>query len=436
MGLFSSFRKKPDSESVSRPPTDNGIQDLRSILNPSLSITELMTNTTVASCVSLIADGIAQLPFNLYQKTKGGRYRATSHPLYSLLKDNPNPEQVSFTFFQQLVAHLLLRGNAYIFTARAQGLNPYVQALYALDPDKMTIKRDWATMEVAYLYRVAGKEYWYNRDQILHIPAFVLSGMYGLSPLEYASHVARTGNDLDEYVSNYFTGELRSRLLIDVPAGKKWSKDNTKEWNEYIRQVYTGKENTGKPLFMYDGLKASPLEIPSNIDAQLDTTLARSEREIAKMYRVPLFMLGKDDAKFANNDQSNAFFLQMTLQPWITRIEKYLAKLIPSYERDYLYFEFETNAMLKGNQQARTEIYVKEITNGISTLNDINRRENRPLLEPEIGDVRFIPVNLMPLTAENVGAYMAAQKEKMEQIGKGKVTIKGDMTKDPSEGSE
>lgn len=423
MGIFSFAKRKTDDLSVSRPPTDDGLFQLRSTLNPALSIPELMTNTTVSACVGLIADAIAQLPVNLFRRTSTGRFRAVDHPLYQLIKTEPNPEQTSFTFIQQVLSHLLLRGNAYIFTVRATGMNPRVQAMYALDPDKMKIKRNMSTMEVTYLYTVNGATYTYTRDQILHIPAFVLNGLYGLSPLEYSAHIAKTGVELDEYVSNYFNGEFRSKLLIDVPDGKKWTKDNTKEWTEYLRQVHMGKENAGKPLFMYDGLKASPLTIPSNIDSQLDTTLSRAEKEVAKMYRVPLFMLGKDDAKFTNNEQANAFFLQMTLQPWITRLEKYFARLIPAYEREYLYFEFETNAMLRGDQKARTEVYVKEITTGMSTLNDINRRENRPLLAPEIGDIRFIPVNMMPLTAENVAAYMAAQKAKMEELAKGKVTI-------------
>jgi HK97 family phage portal protein len=426
MGLFNRKQKQTTDEQKdgTRPPTDDAYWTLRSVLNPQLSYSQLLTNPTVSTCVGIISDAIAQLPCIVYRKTAdGGRERAVDHPLYKLLKSSPNPEQTTFSFIQQLVSHLLLDGNAYLFIVRAAGMNPQVLALYALDPKCMEIKRDYTTMNIYYRYTVQGATYTYTRDHILHIPAFVVSGLYGLGPLEYTSHVAKTGTDLDEYVANYFNREIQSRLLIDVPPGKKWTKENTREWVDYIMSVYTGKENINKPLFMYDGLVAKPLDLKSNIDSQLNDTLARQEREVAKIFRVPLFMLGKDDAKFANSEQANSYFLRMTLQPWITRIEKHLALLVPSYERDTVYPEFDTNVMLRGDQTARVANYVKEITNGMATLNDINRRENRPILPEAIGDVRFMPVNLMPITAENIEAYMAAQKTKMAEAGAGKVTI-------------
>ena len=35
------------------------------------------------------------------------------HPLYFLLHDEPNPEMTSFVFWETLMTHLLLWGNAY-----------------------------------------------------------------------------------------------------------------------------------------------------------------------------------------------------------------------------------------------------------------------------------------------------------------------------------
>ena len=108
-------------------------------------------------------------------------------------------------------------------------------------------------------------------------------------------------------------------------------------------------------------------------------------------------------------------FLQYTLNPWLCRLEQYFSALIPIYERGDCYVEFDRNAMLQADSQIRIENYVKEFSNGQITLNDINRMENRPLIDPKIGDIRFAPVNLAPLTPEYVDAYMANQK----QIAKG-----------------
>ena len=126
-------------------------------------------------------------------------------------------------------------------------------------------------------------------------------------------------------------------------------------------------------------------------------------------------MLGEADAEYNNNEQQARNFLQNTLNPWLRLLEQYFCDMLPVYDREECYVEFDRNAMLQADSNIRIENYVKQFTNGQLTLNDINRMENRPLIDGSIGDVRFAPVNLAPLTAEYVTSYMAKQKLAMQQ---------------------
>src|SRR4051812_6971829 len=55
--------------------------------------------STVLACCRVIANGIAQVPFRLYQDTGGGTKRvAVEHPLNRLLYRRPNAWQTSFGF--------------------------------------------------------------------------------------------------------------------------------------------------------------------------------------------------------------------------------------------------------------------------------------------------------------------------------------------------
>ena len=91
---------------------------------------------------------------------------------------------------------------------------------------------------------------------------------------------------------------------------------------------YGGKEHANDPFIVANGMKASALDLESNADAQLAENRTYSEREVAKIFRVPLYMLGKDDSKFANQEQANTFFLQHTLNPWVVRLQEYLNTLL------------------------------------------------------------------------------------------------------------
>ena len=83
-----------------------------------------MQMTAVYSCVRILSEAIAGLPLHLYRYTDtGGKIKAADHTLYKLLHDEPNPEMTSFVFWETLMTHLLLWGNAYhrsSATARAK----------------------------------------------------------------------------------------------------------------------------------------------------------------------------------------------------------------------------------------------------------------------------------------------------------------------------
>lgn len=62
----------------------------------------------VYACVNLYARTIASMPLVLYRKGKNGKERATDHPLYSLLHDEPNMNMSSHTFRKIMEASLKL----------------------------------------------------------------------------------------------------------------------------------------------------------------------------------------------------------------------------------------------------------------------------------------------------------------------------------------
>lgn len=99
-----------------------------------------MQITAVHACVRVISEAIAGLPLHLYKTTEDGNSeKATDHPLYFLLHNEPNPEMTSFVFRETLMTHLLLWGNAYAQIIR-NGKGDVV-ALYPLMPNRMKVER-------------------------------------------------------------------------------------------------------------------------------------------------------------------------------------------------------------------------------------------------------------------------------------------------------
>lgn len=358
-----------------------------------LSTPQLLSNTTVSSCVSLISDSIASLSCHIYKRTANGRMRDDRPNLAYLLHTAPNYYDTPFTFFQTIGLHLTLKGNAFIFIVRYWDYS--VKALIPLDPDRVDIKFDEAG-EIYFEYRAPdNKTYKYSTEHILHIPAYRYNTIRGLSPMEYANHAARLGLTLDEYTNYSFDGGIHSKLLVTVPKEEsKWTKEESEKLSERLMNAYGGKENSNKPMILSKGLTAQPLNLATNSDAQLSENRTFSEKEVAKIFRVPLYMLGKDDSKFTNQEQANTFFLQHTLTPWLVRIQQYFNRLLTYPFRDDHYIEFDTDSMLRADYKSRMEMYSKGLQSGIYTPNQIYDMENLPRTTEEWGNKHFMPVNI------------------------------------------
>lgn len=382
-------------------------------LGSSLSQSDLYKNTTAQACVNAIANPIAILPLNLYQRQgDGSRTRATDHPLYTILRQRPNSFDSPTLFMAKLVRHILQRGNAYVHLARYQGK---LAGLRLLDP--MSMKRDtalWPTIRYYY------KNQEIPADQILHIPSLITDDAgNGIAPVELAKSAVTLGVQLDEYSLTSFANGLNTKLLIDIKEMSKDAKSPEEASkiaatvSDYIRRNYAGAENAGKPLITWAGMETKELtHQSSNRDAELLESRKWQEIEICKMFGVPPWMVnGSYKVEYGGLEPAMMMYLNFTLSPYLRHIEQRLNTLLTDGEQLTYYLEFDFNVLLKPDQKSRGEFYTKLFNMGAISPAGICAKEN---LDPpsEAGEFRFVPGQLMPLTEENMDAYMASAKAK------------------------
>ena len=141
MSIFSRIFKARGSPKNSLPGDGYRPYVGRTTSGNSVTQRSSMQLTAVYCCVRVLSEAVAGLPLITYRYGKNGtKERATDHPLYLLLHDEPNPEMTSFSFRETLMTHLLLYGNAYAQIIR-NGKGDVV-ALYPLMPDRMKVDRD------------------------------------------------------------------------------------------------------------------------------------------------------------------------------------------------------------------------------------------------------------------------------------------------------
>ena len=373
-----------------------------------------MQMTAVYSCVRILAEAVAGLPLHLYRyKEDGGKEKAIYHPLYLLLHDEPNPEMSSFVFRETLMTHLLLWGNAYAQIIR-NGKGEVI-ALYPLMPDRMTVDRD-RDGKLYYEYTVStddaptvkGTVVRLKPSDVLHIPGLGFDGLVGYSPIAMAKNAIGMAIACEEYGAKFFANGAAPGGVLEHPGTIKDPGRVRESW----QSTFGGSGNANKIAVLEEGMKYTPISIPNN-EAQFLETRKFQVEEIARLYRVPLHMIGDlDHATFSNVEHLSLDFVKYSLDPWIVRWEQGMMKdLLSDSEKGKYFIKFNVEGLLRGDYASRMQGYATARQNGWMSTNDIRELEDMNLVPEELGGNLYL-VNGSFTKLADAGAFANQNQEK------------------------
>jgi HK97 family phage portal protein len=365
--------------------------------------------STVYSCVRLLADTVSSLPVGAYVRRDRERLSYTSvygdQPAWVT---KPNPETTRLEFYEQIVTSFKLDGNAYLLTVRDDMGD--VQELYVLNPRNIRIERLGPGEPLVYFAKIKDSQGVYEQrltdKELLHIPDFRLPGeFYGLSPIAACRTTLGSAMAADVYAASYFGNAANPGGVIEVPGEltEEQASDIGRDWN----LTHTGPYRAGKIGILSGGAAFKPLTINAQ-DAQLLDTRRFSVEEIARIYRVPLALLGHPVAgamSYASVEAQNLSFVQYSLRPILERIEQSLSALLPESDG---FIRFNLDALLRGTTNERYDAYTKGLREGFLSLNDVHAYEDMAPIEA--GDQYRVPLqNIDAADAKDVGLKLRTE---------------------------
>ena len=407
MGIFSGLFKSRDKPQNSTAGSAYTFFMGGSTAGKHVNERSAMQMTAVYSCVRILAEAVAGLPLHLYKYTEeGGKEKATDHPLYLLLHDEPNPEMSSFVFRETLMTHLLLWGNAYAQIIR-NGKNEVV-ALYPLMPNKMSVDRD-ERGQLYYTYQrsneeaptMKGSSVILKPSEVLHIPGLGFDGLVGYSPIAMAKNAIGMAIACEEYGAKFFANGAQPGGVLEHPGTIKDPQRVRESW----QSTFGGSGNANRIAVLEEGMKYTPIAI-SPEQAQFLETRKFQINEIARIFRVPPHMVGDlEKSSFSNIEQQSLEFVKYTLDPWVIRWEQSIMRsLLTPEEKKTFYVKFNLEGLLRGDYQSRMNGYAIGRQNGWMSANDIRELENLDRIPTEEGgDLYLINGNMLPM--RNAGAF-------------------------------
>ncbi len=357
-----------------------------------------MHTSAVYACVNVRSEDVGKLPCIMYQRlADGGKRRAVEHPLYSIVRDRPNPRMTALEFRQMMQAHKDLRGNAYAlkeFDARGQ-----VVALWPLVPDWVTVLQARDDYELFYRIACPGKEIvTIPAAGIVHLRGLSLDGIIGLSPISYHRETIGVAIAAEKYGAAFFGNGAQPMGALKVPTVLQ--PEATKALRESWEAQFKGARNA-KKMAIFDGGMEWMQTGMTNVDSQYLDVMKFQNQQIYGMYRMPAHKVGDLERSTNNNIEQQALeYVTDCLMTQLVSFEQTLKLSLLSAEEISagFFFEFLPDALLRGDLKSRYEAYAIGRNWGWLSVNDICDREN--MNHVPNGDIRLQPMNMQEAGAK------------------------------------
>lgn len=386
----------------------------RNFPHPSQQL-ELLAFSAVYACINTIATDLAKLPPQVYEVDMAtGARTLRRQDYYAGLFREPNPYQTTTDFVHGFMQSVLTQGNTYCWIGKRNGrgevaemhtLNPYrVQPIIATDGSI------FYRCGEDYLAGVPNGAVIPARDMIHHrLPLLPGYPLVGVTPVFAAAASSAVGLRILQNSQQFFANASRPSGTLNAPGkvSEPLARRLAEEWDENYRG-----ERYGKTAVLSEGLTWQPLTITPQ-DAQLIEQIRWSVEDVARVFRVPPFMLGDmTKISYRNVETLGRVYLTECLGWYIEAAEERFEaafQFTPNFE-----IKFDTSALLRTEIDVRFAAYTQALSAGWHSINEVRSLEGLPPVEG--GEEPRVQMQYVPLS-QATGPATPAQPGPADSAG-------------------
>lgn len=352
-----------------------------------------MQFSTVFACVDLIASTLSIIPVNIMEEKDGGKYPATSHDQYYLLKKEPHNMYSRSQWIKMMAVHYLLWGNGVSIIRRDQFGRPVEYEIQNPWDVRIDILKDKDTGQVSRWYQICGETY--RSSDIIDFSDISLNGKKGLGRVSPHQETIGLGLALRDY-GNELIGN-GGKMMGYVYGEKKMNRDAYKILAERFLNGYGADNSVG--VLPY-GWKYEPFKYPlPPASAEYIAGKNFSTEEVCTIFRTHPFLIGL--SKGVNNSVAESLirtWLMTTIAPITTMMELELdRKIFRDSEKNTHFVKYNLWSLDKADMEKTTNALVQQLYAGL-----INKDEARDKLDLNpivdgLGKDHYQPLNQAPL---------------------------------------
>lgn len=325
------------------------------------------------NAVKNIAEPLAALPFDIYQRTPEGSVPAENHPVRYLIRTEPSKNITSYNFRRAMFARGIF-GDAYAKIHRNGIGRP--NRLQIMDGSVEVKYKDDGSGDWMYIWRrsVSGifREEALFPDEVLHLKGLSLDGVKGLEIMSLHKSSLGVSIASNQYGEAFFGNNAGVDCWIEYP-GTLSPADRTRLENK-MESKYAGVKKTGKTAVLDAGMKMHKIGLTPG-EAMLNETRNFQVNETSRISNVPAHLLHNNERSTFNNiEVMNTNYVMLALQPWAKQFEEECKiKLLTREEKesDRYFFRINLNGLMRGDMKSRADYYDRMLKNLTYTINDV-----------------------------------------------------------------
>lgn len=415
-----------------RDPFDDrwyGPTMMRSATGLTLRTEDILKASAALACVRVISETISTLPLLMYERVgSDDRKRANDHPLFDLLRHQPNKDMTAVDFWGLCGVFLLLWGTFY--AEIIPGRRGFADQLIPLHTDRVRMQR-MENGRLRYLITEqsepgitgvmpAVRQRVILEDQMFRVIGLSLNGKLGLRVMDLAREVVALALAGEGYAARLFSNDARPGGVLEAPG--KVDDTARDELKESWYAAHAGVPNAHKVAVLTGGMKFHEIAHTAR-DSQMVDARKHQAIEVARIFRVQPHKIGiLDRATFSNIEQQALEFVVDTMTPWLTRIQASIRRDLIIAPNKF-FAEFMINARMWADSEGRAKFFTQMWNIGVLSQNEIRRMENLNSIPG--GDTYFVPLNMVPVGQTALvdrtralarGAAARVARKEMEQI--------------------
>lgn len=358
-------------------------------IGPEINSETALTVSAMYRATVLVASTIAAFPRRIYIDRPGEAPQPVRDPNEAALWRRPNPEVSAMEFWETVIGHEFLDGNAFMYVVK-NGAGHTVE-LWPILPERVRIYRAKSTgqkfytldgdNETPYADATAGGE-------ICHVAGFGRDGMRGLSLVQLMSQALSLAKASEQYSARTFENgtHLAGVLETDQALEQEDAEKLSARWHKYN----SGLRNAQKTAVMDHGLKWKPISV-TPADAQLIEARKFQVLDVARFTGVPGYMLDPSVASSWGTGiaEQNQGFGTYTIATHKNRFDTTITDELLVYPERR--FEFDSGHLFRGNLRDQVAAVESLIRAGFEPAAALNAVGMAPITHTGLRPVTVAP---------------------------------------------